>query len=221
MVKKITILIISIAIVISIMGCASVESVDTQSQGSFFGTNLIKNGDAEEGLTVLFDEIEKRETPHRWIDVEGEMCISEYGKGAGGELAEAEIRGEGENYFWGGKVSNSSIEQIVDVSEGSVWIDEHVVTFELSGVFGGYRKQNDRAFLLAEFLDKNGVVLDSVQLGPVTNADRNNVTTMVFRETTGNVPEGTQSISFQLNAIRVEGTANDGYADDLSMVLRK
>jgi|SRR6056297_166064 len=219
--KKKEILIIVVAIVFSMAGCTSLEKVDTQSQDSFFGFNLIKNGDGEEGPTVLFDEIEKRQTPHQWTDVAGEVCISEYGKGAGGELAEAEIRGEGENYFWGGKVSNSSIEQIADVSEGSEWIDEGVVTFELSGVLGGYRKQNDRAFLLAEFLDKNGVVLDSAQIGPVTNGDRNNVTTMVLRESAGSVPEGTQSIRFQVNAIRVEGTANDGYADDLSMVLRK
>jgi len=219
--EKKAILIIVIAIVITMAGCASLEKVGTQSQDSFFGSNLIKNGNAEEGPTVLFDEIEERQTPHYWNDVEGEVCISEYGKGAGGELAEAEIRGAGENYFWGGKVSYSEIEQIADVSEGSEWIDKGVVTFELSGFLGGYRRQNDRAVLLAEFLDKNGVVLASVQIGPVTNADRNNATTMVFRETTGNVPEGTQSIRFQLNAIREEGTANDGYADDLSMVLRK
>lgn len=215
-----SILILSTAAVIAMVGCASVENVDTHRQDSFFGVNLIKNGDAEEGPAVLFDEIEKRQPPHHWTDIEGEMCISKYGKGAGGELAEAESRGDGENYFWGGKVGNSTIEQIVDLSEASEWIDKGIVTFELSGLLGGYRRQNDRAFLLAEFLDKNGGVLASVQIEPVTNADRNNATTMVFRETTGNVPEGTQSIRFELNAIRAEGTANDGYADELSMVLR-
>ena len=190
---------------------------------SFFGQNLIKNGDAEAGPTVLFDKIGERQTPQHWTDVEGMMCISQYDKYEEeyGPIAESEARGRGKNYFWGGKVAHSVIEQIADVSDVSKWIDKGVVKFELSGILGGYKAQNDRAFLLAEFLDKNDVVLGTAQIGPVTNSDRNNVTTMVFRKNTGNVPIGAQSIRFELNAIRTEGTDNDGYADKLSMVLRK
>ncbi|MCF8339290.1 MAG: hypothetical protein K9I74_15035 [Bacteroidales bacterium] len=206
-------LIIGILIILPILNMSKCK------QDDFFNQNLIKNGNAEQGPAVPINGSETRQLPNHWSDVEGEMWISKYGEGAGGGgIADSDYRGEG-NYFWGGKVSNSIIEQTIDVSSVLDKIDDGNVTYELSGLLGGWRHQNDRSKLLAEFLDSDSTVLDSAQIGPVTNKDRDNNTRMVRKESSGIVPEGTRSIRFRLTAIRVGGTNNDGYADELSMVL--
>lgn len=213
MMKNLNQLIICAIIVLSMIIAGGCE------QDGSFNKNIIKNGDAEAGPSIAHDG--KRQIPNYWTDVEGQMWISKYGEGAGRELAEADVRGEGENYFWGGKNTNSTIEQLADLSSIKQEIDAGKVSYELSGLLGGYRSQNDRAKLVADFLDANRDVIQSTQIGFVTPGDRDNVTRMVRRESTGPVPVNTRIIRFRLIAVLEEGANNDGYADDLSMVLRK
>jgi len=191
------------------------------TQDALFNKNIIKNGDAEEGLAVPINGNETRQLPEHWTDVEGQMWISKYGEGAGRELAEADVRREGENYFWGGKNSNSTIEQMADVSPIQQEVDAGKVSYELSGLLGGYRSQSDRAKLVADFLDAGNDVIQSTQIGFVTNMDRNNVTRMMRKVSTGTVPINTRTIRFRLITVIEEGANNDGYADELSMVLQK
>ena len=198
----------------------SITIVGGCEQDGMFNKNIIKNGDAEAGPSIAGEG--KRQVPNSWTDVEGQMWISIYGEGAGGsEIAEADVRGEGENYFWGGKNTNSTIEQLVDLSSIEQEIDAGKVSYELSGLLGGYRSQNDRAKLVVDFLDANRNVIQSTQIGFVAAGDRDNVTRMVRRESTGIVPVNTGIIRFRLIALLEAGANNDGYADDLSMVLRK
>jgi len=198
----------------------SITIVGGCEQDGMFNKNIIKNGDAEAGPSIAGEG--KRQVPNYWTDVEGQMWISIYGEGAGGsEIAEADVRGEGENYFWGGKNTNSTIEQLVDLSSIEQEIDAGKVSYELSGLLGGYRSQNDRAKLVVDFLDANHDVIQSTQIGFVTAGDRDNDTRMVRRESTGIVPVNTGIIRFRLIALLEAGANNDGYADDLSMVLRK
>jgi len=191
------------------------------TQDALFNKNIIKNGDAEEGPAVPINGNVTRQLPEHWTDVEGKMWISKYGEGAGRELAEADVRGKGENYFWGGKNSNSTIEQMADVSPIQQEIDAGKVSYELSGLIGGYRSQSDRAKLVADFLDAGNDVIQSTQIDFVTNEDRNNVTRMMRKVSSGTVPINTRTIRFRLITLIEEGANNDGYADELSMVLRK
>ncbi len=188
-------------------------------QESLFDRNLIKNGDGSDGPAVPYDGV--WEPPKHWDNTFGTMWISKYGEGAGSELAEAESRGENDYYFWGGINSDGVIEQITDISRISELTDAGEVRYELSALLGGYRNQNDRAKLTANFLDSEGETLFSEQIGPVTNRDRNNITTMLRREAEGMVPPGTRKIHFELRAIVEVGSNNDGYADELSMILRR
>jgi len=191
------------------------------TQDALFNKNIIKNGDAEKGPAVPINGNVTRQLPEHWTDVEGKMWISKYGEGAGRELAEADVRGKGENYFWGGKNSNSTIEQMADVSPIQQEIDAGKVSYELSGLLGGYRSQSDRAKLVADFLDAGNDVIQSTQIDFVTNEDRNNVTRMMRKVSSGTVPINTRTIRFRLITLIEEGANNDGYADELSMVLRK
>lgn len=90
----------------------------------------------------------------------------------------------------------------------------------LSGYLGGYSNQDDDMVVTATFLDGSGGQLGSpVQIGPVTAADRADVTTLLARSTSGAVPPRTRSIRVTMTATRFQGTANDGEADNLSLSL--
>src|ERR1700722_12892666 len=54
---------------------------------------------------------------------------------------------------------------------------------------------------------------------PVTEPDRDGATTLLFRSISGEVPEGTRSIIVEMDATRFEGAYDDGYADNLSLVV--
>ena len=71
----------------------------------------------------------------------------------------------------------------------------------------------------ALFLDSSQHTLLSLVIGPVTEPDRDGATTLLFRSTSGVIPEGTRSIVVQMDATRFEGSYDDGYADNLSLVV--
>ena len=53
----------------------------------------------------------------------------------------------------------------------------------------------------------------------MTNTDRNSVTSLIARSAAGAVPAGTRSASVRIEATRDEGSYNDGYIDNVSLVL--
>lgn len=93
-------------------------------------------------------------------------------------------------------------------------------TYDLSAWLGGFLTQEDKATITLTFLDGSGAVIGTgATLGPVTAGDRNDLTGLLFRETTGFVPVGTHTIDLTLHMFKFTGFADDGYADNLSLVL--
>src|SRR5260370_121778 len=112
----------------------------------------------------------------------------------------AGVTNPGKNFFYGGPSNPQSIAyQECDVSPAAGLIDQGQVNFTLSAWLGGFEAQQDSAVLTIEFRSwSNNVIGNTVQLGPVTNADRQNFTQMLFRSTNGVVPTGTRYIAVQL-----------------------
>jgi hypothetical protein len=188
-----------------------------------FGVNLLFNGDAEfdRGFSVhnQFDQYVSG-----WDDPgNGEnnprMTVVQYG--AGHWLSPfdpgSDIRGV--NMFIGGVQDDARISQRVDVADLAALIDAGSVEFSLSGFLGGRGAERDIARVSARFLDENGGFLSFGQIGPVTPLDRGNLTQMLLRETEGTLPVGTRTIEVTLVMTRLDGPDNDGYADDLSLIL--
>ncbi len=98
-------------------------------------------------------------------------------------------------------------------------IDAGRAAYDLNGWLGGYSTQEDNAVLGLLFLNASGGAVGTAAIGPVTAADRSGVTGMLFRQTKGIVPVGTRSIQITLTMTRLEGINNDGYADNLSLIL--
>ncbi|MBN4064828.1 hypothetical protein JYU04_03735 [Dehalococcoides mccartyi] len=125
----------------------------------------------------------------------------------------------GSQFLTGGSVNKSTGAQFIDVSEASELINAGEVTFVASGYFGGFSDQGDNAELKIDFLRPNGNTLSSITVGPVGKFARNGGTALLFRSEEGDIPANTDSIRAKIIFTREDGTRNDGYADNLSLVL--
>ena len=89
----------------------------------------------------------------------------------------------------------------------------------MSGLLGGQDGQQDNARVSALFLAASGDQLGSVQIGPVTPADRGNQTTLLPRSTSAPLMPGTRAIRVVATATNIGGGSDNGYFDNLSLTL--
>ena len=130
----------------------------------------------------------------------------------------------GDNFFAGGSATTSTAAQTVDLHPIQAAVDAGSVQYTLSADLGGYLDQEDNATLTAIFQDESLLQTGSpVTIGPVTAADRGCpdacMTGFLHPSATGPVPAGTRYIKVVVNLTMVSGPYNDGYADNLSLVL--
>ena len=106
--------------------------------------------------------------------------------------------------------------QSVDVSS----LDADGQPFKLSGSLGGYSTQADYATVTVQFKAADGTVLSSASIGPVTAAQRNNISSLVPQAWYGKVPAGTGKILVTVATVGVSSGANsDGTADNLGLTI--
>lgn len=181
------------------------------------GSNLVLNGDAESSAGGNGNAT----IPAPGFLSSGNFTVVSYAAGGGFPAAgDPGSPRRGLNFFAGGpNTAQSSATQSVDVSSLLGLIDAGAVSFELAAYLGGFASQRDNAALTATFLGAARDVLGVGSIGPVTPIDRGNATGLLLRQTSGLVPVGTRFIDLQLTMTRQDGAFNDGYADDLSLVL--
>jgi hypothetical protein len=187
------------------------------SAASLFGSNLIVNGDAEAGV----GSPSGAEVPAPGFTTTGAFTVVSYGgpgfpapDSPGGSVG-------GHNFFAGGAgASVSTGSQFIDLTAGADFIDLGTTTFELSAYLGGYASQADNAALSVAFVDGAGAALGApIVLAPVSNLDRGDVTGLILRRREGFVPSGARGALLTLTMNRVASLYNDGYADNLSLIL--
>lgn len=184
-----------------------------------WGTNLLANPGAELG-TNSADGFSVVYAPG-W-QTTGEITVVSYLAGNGfPSPTDPGPTNRGNSYFAGGPNNDwSGASQWIDLSSLSSQVDTSGVACVLSGYLGGFYYQNDYTIFTAYFRGETSNTLGSVMIGPITPADR------PFRQTglhhcqaEENLPIGTRAIEVVLEMIRFEGGYNDGYADNLSLVL--
>jgi hypothetical protein len=152
--------------------------------------------------------------------VESTFTAVQYGAPGFLTLADSTTLGGGVNFFAGGPGGALGAgTQVVDVSGAAPEIDAGTVTATLSALLGGYATQTDNATVSATFLNAAGAPSGAIRLPTVNPGDRNSVTALVARSSSAPVPAGTRQISVRIDAIRNEGSYNDGYIDNVSLVL--
>jgi hypothetical protein len=176
--------------------------------------NLILNGNAE---AAPGSTNESPVTTPDWTSTGGASAI-QYGLSQFPTLSEAPPD-PGKNFFFGGADdAMGSLTQKIDVSQYSASIDGGQVTYVLSGWLGGYSDQGDSATLTVTFEGASGTAVGKGSIGPVTAAQRKDLTKFLEQSSKGPVPTGTRSVLVVLDMVRQEGSSDDGYADNLSLV---
>jgi hypothetical protein len=181
-----------------------------------FEANLILNGDAEAGDSSP-DGRGAIDVPG-WT-LSGDFTVVRYGFQTWPTPSDPGPPNRGRQFFSGGVAATSQATQTIDLAARAGVIDTGDVTFELAGFLGGFSSQGDNAVLTAIFRDGFDGSLGEATIGPVTAADRGNRSGLLARSTSGAVPVGTRRIELVLVLSRVSGSFNDGYADNLSLVL--
>jgi hypothetical protein len=180
------------------------------------GQELVVNGGAEAGASAPSASVPA--FLPGWATSFG-MTVLAYGTPGYPQPSDPGPVMRGNNFFMGGQAALSLATQGVDLRACSALIEQGAVGYTLSAYLGGLANQDDSAVLVSDFQNDQGASQTQAVLGPVTAADRNNLTGLVGRMGTGTVPVGTQRIILTVTATRVQAPDNDGYADNISLML--
>lgn len=182
--------------------------------GSLLGRNLVVNGDAEadQGLPKVVGA-------KGWATT-GHFTAVNYGYDDYPSSQAPGPSDRGYRFFSGGtNDALSTATQAIDVSSISPAIDAGKIKYNFSAWIGGFSSQHDYATVTVTFYNASHARLNAVQLGPVTSADRQGITGLLRRQSSGAVPAGARTIGIKVVATRFEGASNDGYTDNISLVL--
>jgi hypothetical protein len=92
--------------------------------------------------------------------------------------------------------------------------------FELTGNLGSYGTLADDASVTVTFEDGSGNALETATIGPVTEAMRGGTTELLYQESTGAVPAGTEQALVTLQSNNNHGgNWDEGIADDLGLYI--
>jgi hypothetical protein len=181
--------------------------------------NLLGAGAGAEQGAAATDDTHVQAPPPPWAPSVGFTQVA-YGAGSFPSLAVSQALGGGNAFFAGGpNVATSTADQYVNVSGAAAEIDAGGLTAYLTGQLGGFGTQRDDAKVSATFLGPDQNPLGTFAIGPVSEAERNGATTLLNRSASTAVPPGTRAIFVRITATRVDGTYDDGYADNVSLQL--
>jgi hypothetical protein len=185
-----------------------------------YNHNLIVNGGAEAG-----EGLPGAGSLPGWdtlSNAKGGMISVQYNYDGYPKTGDPGPKHRGTNFFAGGtNAASSHAGQQIDVSAVAADIDARALHYAFEGYLGGSENQADYATATVEFFDAGGTSLGSAVIGAVTVQQRHGVTGLWYRVAKGSVPVGTRSIQISINAARFVGSNNDGYLDELSLILRK
>lgn len=180
--------------------------------------NLIKNPEAEsgrgsgDGSTVA--------VPDWTLPPGGTFTAVKYGATGGFPTAsDPGPQKRGANFFAGGPASSiARADQTISLASYTGIIASGA-TYKLAAWLGGFAGQDDNTTVTIAWEKASGTLLGAVMIGPVSAADRHNVTGLLFRAKKGTVPHGTTKAVVNVEMSRAAGSYNDGYADNLSLTI--
>ena len=130
----------------------------------------------------------------------------------------------GKNSFSGGEYgpSPAGATQVDSLTPYAGLIASGKARYTLSGWFGGFSSQRDYTTLAVVWENAKGVAVGKPKpIGGVTPGQRKDITALIARSATGTVPKGATQVLLTLKMVRLDGGYDDGYADNLSLVITK
>jgi hypothetical protein len=203
-----------------IVPLAVLGSLGAPAPASAFTTpNQKTNGDAEAGPGAT--DSSGTNTPPGWQTTGGFTAV-QYGSPDFLTFAQASSWQGGLNFFTGGTPSfgdDTIAVQQIDLTPFGSQIDGGKLNLTLSGRLGGFASQSDAVTVAAAATDAAGSTGTGTAIGPVTPADRDNQTTLLPKSACVAVPAGVRQSIVSVDIHRTDGSYNDGYLDNLSLVL--
>ena len=130
----------------------------------------------------------------------------------------------GVNFFAGGPNSDNDVAvETISLSSYLSAIKAGKASFALAGWLGGSGSLNDSGFVELDFKNQAGNLIGtSATIGPVTAAQRGDVTGLLREITKGAVPKAARTAYLQLSLFSATPGAayNYGFADDLKLVIK-
>ena len=191
--------------------CQSAQCTTGICNSCPIGKELIINGGAEDGPS-----------PTTYLPgwaVNPQLAGLPYGNAGFPQPGDPGPADRGTYFFYAGSASTATATQGIDLTHCARLIDKGALTYTASGWFGGFAGQDDNARLSLLFFDGQGRIQSSPTLGPVLNSDRGGANALVQRTSSADVAGGVRTIQVTLTATRTAGVSNDGYADNLSLIL--
>jgi hypothetical protein len=128
----------------------------------------------------------------------------------------------GSYFFAGGVNDNPLMGMRQDILIDPMWyqaISEGHLQFRFSAFLGGNLDEAEGAVATLTFSDANLQKLGEASLPSITPLDRAGQTGLFAVETSDYLPVGTYTISVSVNFIGAVGELNDGYADNIELIL--
>ncbi len=128
----------------------------------------------------------------------------------------------GNCYFYGQQSAITSMWQTLNLPDSinPFLIDNQKISYNLSAWMGGLAGEDDNAQVSLTFIDQNNQqVGNTVTIGPVLAAERENVTSLIFHQSTGLIPSGTRSFMITVTMTLITGPTNDGDIDNIALYL--
>lgn len=191
--------------------CQSAQCVTGICTSCPIAKELIINGGAEDGPA-----------PGMYLPgwaVNPQMTGLAYGTAGFLQASDPGPSTRGTYFFYGGATSTAIATQGIDLTSCARLIDKGALTYTASGWFGGFPGQDDNARLSVQFFDGQSRIQASANLGPILNSDRGGASALVQRTSSADVTAGIRTVLVTLTATRTAGVSNDGYADNLSLIL--
>lgn len=205
-----------------LIGGAAPGTAQTSRAAARTSTNLIHNPSAERTSPAPSSDGTRKVALAHW-KVAKKYQFTAVAYGTPDFLAEDAPgpSGRGQNFFTGGSSGNKSIaSQVIALRAYAGWI-KRGAHFTLSGWLGGFESQRDQAVVKVVWLNAHHTSLGSAHIGPVTVKDRGGETELLTRSTAGRVPHHATQARVVVTMTRRDGAYVDGYADKLSLVLKK
>jgi hypothetical protein len=224
---------------VAIVVCASAAASATgphrasapqaKAAATHFGENLVRNPGGEEGVGAS-DELHIVKPSH-W-QTEGGFTVVQYGGPeffpSQGSQPDQLPPSLGKNFFAGGPGGGdiSAASQRVDFAWAAHDVDRGDTRFGLSAWLGGWYVQEDAARVLVTFYDDHdrslcGKPKDVCAALPIVGRrERGGRTTLIPESCSSVIPKRARSAEVRIEAYRFSGDYNDGYADEVSFVVR-
>ena len=180
--------------------------------GAYLGNPAAENGP---GATTLGQV----QAPPSWTNTPKFTAV-QYGAIADfPTVAVSNAIGGGVNFFAGGPADVNAVQTATQTFDIGFAASANSIRVALNAHLGGRLAQADNAKVDAIFLNSSSVQIGTpLTIGPVTAADRGNVTTLLPRSGQVFAPSGTRYVRVVVTATRLGGLDyNDGYADNVRL----